>query len=158
MTGPPAPAPPRSPHPVLTVAVEIVDPALLDTTAGHQTIIDRLTELAAAQLADRAAERIVATCAADVPLDRLRSRAADVETVRARQAVMAGLADAGWSSVRIGRYLGRDHSTVLHGIAKHRDRANVTVCETCDGPAMGGGRWCHPCFLEQAANRGRHAA
>lgn len=35
---------------------------------------------------------------------------------RARQWVMAELRAAGWSLPRIGRFLGRDHTTVLHGL------------------------------------------
>jgi hypothetical protein len=144
---------PRSPHLVLTVAVEIVDKELLGTVDGHQAILDRLAELAAGQLDRHAADQVLTAHAAGITLDRLRSAARDPETVRARQAVMAGLADAGWSSPRIGRYLNRDHSTVLHGIARHRER--TAGCETCDATAMGGGRWCHRCFLEQT---GRQAA
>ena len=38
----------------------------------------------------------------------------------ARQQVMAHAREAGCSSVQIGHFLGRDHTTVLHGIAAHQ--------------------------------------
>lgn len=42
--------------------------------------------------------------------------------VRARQSVMAYLKDdLGYSYPVIGRYLNRDHTTVLHGVRKHRE-------------------------------------
>ena len=38
----------------------------------------------------------------------------------ARQQVMANAHEAGCSSTQIGHVLGRDHTTVLHGIAAHQ--------------------------------------
>ena len=35
----------------------------------------------------------------------------------ARQDVFLALREAGWSFPRIGRAMGRDHSTVMHGVA-----------------------------------------
>ena len=39
-----------------------------------------------------------------------------------RQAFMAAASDAGFTQSEIGRFLGRDHKTVAHGIRAHRDR------------------------------------
>ena len=44
-----------------------------------------------------------------------RSRLGPV--VAARQDVFLALREAGWSFPRIGRAMGRDHSTVMHGVA-----------------------------------------
>lgn len=41
---------------------------------------------------------------------------------RARQAAFAAMLDAGYSSNQIGRFFSRDHSTVLEGAARHRER------------------------------------
>ena len=38
----------------------------------------------------------------------------------ARQDVFLALREAGWSFPRIGRAMGRDHSTVMHGVARAR--------------------------------------
>lgn len=42
---------------------------------------------------------------------------------QARYAVMSALDDCGWSSVRIGKLLNRDHTTVLHGLNRLTKRA-----------------------------------
>lgn len=44
------------------------------------------------------------------------------EATLARQLVMFRAAELGLSSTRIGRALGRDHSTVLHGVKAERAR------------------------------------
>ena len=44
--------------------------------------------------------------------------------VFARQACYFALQKMGLSSTQIGRLMGRDHSTVLHGIKIHKERAN----------------------------------
>lgn len=41
--------------------------------------------------------------------------------VRARWAVMYALRAAGWSYPRIGKWMGRDHATVINGIHKARE-------------------------------------
>lgn len=43
----------------------------------------------------------------------------------ARQHIMAMLAERGLSSGRIGQLLKRDHTTVLHGVRRHLERAAV---------------------------------
>jgi chromosomal replication initiation ATPase DnaA len=43
------------------------------------------------------------------------------DVARRRWHVMAILHERGWSSAEIGRRLNRDHSTVLHGLARHRE-------------------------------------
>jgi chromosomal replication initiation ATPase DnaA len=40
----------------------------------------------------------------------------------ARSHVYATLIECGFSSVEIGRFMGRDHTTVLHGAAQHNER------------------------------------
>ena len=47
-----------------------------------------------------------------------RSRLGHV--VAARQDVFLELREAGWSFPRIGMAMGRDHSTVMHGVARAR--------------------------------------
>jgi len=42
----------------------------------------------------------------------------DSRTCAARWAVMAALDDLGWTSPRIGQYLNRHHTTVLHGLGR----------------------------------------
>jgi chromosomal replication initiation ATPase DnaA len=42
--------------------------------------------------------------------------------VAGRNHVYAALIECGFSSAAVGRYMGRDHSTVLHGAAQHRER------------------------------------
>lgn len=44
------------------------------------------------------------------------------DIVRPRQYAMMLMADAGHSQVAIGRFLGRDHTTVMHGIRAARAR------------------------------------
>ena len=41
---------------------------------------------------------------------------------RARQAAFAAMLDAGYSSNQVGRFFARDHSTVLEGAARHKER------------------------------------
>lgn len=53
--------------------------------------------------------------------------------VHARQAAWAAMREAGFSSVEIGRFVGRDHTTVLQGVAAHQARtANLNAGE-CGG-------------------------
>ena len=51
-----------------------------------------------------------------VPVELVMSRSRRRSAVRARQAVMRRLRADGFSTVQIGRWLGRDHSTVVHGL------------------------------------------
>lgn len=44
------------------------------------------------------------------------------KVVRARQIFMLACSEAGLKSVEIGRFLARDHSTVLHGIKVEKAR------------------------------------
>lgn len=58
-----------------------------------------------------------------ITLDDLRGGERSRRFSHPRQQAMAAMAEAGFSSTRIGRFLGsRDHTTVLHGIAMHRER------------------------------------
>ena len=52
--------------------------------------------------------------------------ASDIRTERiahTRQIIMAALHDRGFSTTQIGALLGRDHTTVIHGIRAAYDRA-----------------------------------
>lgn len=53
-----------------------------------------------------------------VAADEILSPVRRAKVVRARWAVMRRLSAAGFSSVQIGRWLQRDHATVLHGLKK----------------------------------------
>lgn len=44
--------------------------------------------------------------------------------IRARQEVFARLHDMGASFMSIARLMDRDHSTVMHGVRQHRERAS----------------------------------
>jgi chromosomal replication initiation ATPase DnaA len=57
-----------------------------------------------------------------VPAHTIYGPAQDRKTARIRQRVYAEAYAAGHSSLRIGRALARDHSTVLFGIRAHRER------------------------------------
>lgn len=41
-----------------------------------------------------------------------------------RQHAMSECRDAGYSYAAIGRFFGRDHTTVIHGVRRHNDRAS----------------------------------
>ena len=56
-----------------------------------------------------------------------RSRLGPV--VAARQDVFLALREAGWSFPRIGRAMGRDHSTVMHGVARARSHGSMGAGE-----------------------------
>ena len=58
-----------------------------------------------------------------LPLERVMGRDRHAIVVRARQAAMARLrAEFGDSYPKIGRFFGRDHSTVLHAVRAHGAR------------------------------------
>lgn len=50
--------------------------------------------------------------------ERILGPRRDSVTCAARWAVMAALDEMGWTSTRIGDYLGRHHTTVLHGLGR----------------------------------------
>lgn len=52
--------------------------------------------------------------------------------VRPRQLFMLRAAEAGFSTMRIGRFLGRDHTTVMHGIRAARARLEIGGAENGD--------------------------
>lgn len=54
----------------------------------------------------------------NVPAEQILGRKRDLRTCAARWAVMHALDDLGWSSVKIGQYLNRDHTTILHGLGR----------------------------------------
>jgi len=68
----------------------------------------------------------------DLPLARLLSPQRDRAVMLARQAAMTLLREAGLSLPEIGRALGRDHSTVCHGLEVGRARGPVVLrLEAC---------------------------
>lgn len=67
-----------------------------------------------------ALRQAVERAAADhmVSRKRIMSRMRDIKPVSdARQDVYLALRELGWSLPRIGKAMGRDHTTVIHGIA-----------------------------------------
>jgi chromosomal replication initiation ATPase DnaA len=55
--------------------------------------------------------------------DEITGRSRTRTVCQARYAVMCALDDCGWSSVRIGKLLNRDHTTILHGLDRLTRRA-----------------------------------
>ena len=65
---------------------------------------------------------------AGLTLDDIRYLCRDPLYVHARQHLYAALREAGYSYPRIGKFLCRDHKTVMHGIRAHNLRiANKAV-------------------------------
>lgn len=141
----------------LVVAIEIPDD-MLTRPDLHQHLTDRIHDLVHDALKPHTNDRdtVHAACEGlELPPERILSGRRDRETAHARQELCRRLHDEqGWSLSRIGRFLDKDHTTVLHGVRQARRRQ---VCDTdgCDQPSLGGGRWCHPCFTRRAAQRQR---
>lgn len=75
------------------------------------------------------------------------------DVIQARQQVSWTLRQAGWSYHKVGRYLHRDHSTIMHAVRQWEARQVEVVrdhCEVCGDPSLGGGRWCLRHFQQQA--------
>ena len=53
-----------------------------------------------------------------VTVAEIKGRSRLGAVVAARQDVFLALRESGWSFPRIGRAMGRDHSTVMHGVAR----------------------------------------
>jgi len=53
--------------------------------------------------------------------------------VRARWAVMVALHRRGWSTVQIGRLMGRDHTTVMHGLKQADSGVQAMAALLCEG-------------------------
>lgn len=91
----------------------------------------RLSGRVRAEHRTREAQRILATAAAaaGVTPARLRSRSRDIDLVVARLWAFRQLRDLGLTLVAIGELLGRDHSTVVHGlrVAEGARRDQVTA-------------------------------
>jgi hypothetical protein len=137
---------------LLRIQLEIVDLRLLDDTDGHDIICAEVEQLTRNQLADAAARRALERACTDVDLDTIRSRTRDRHVNEVRQRLMADLHAVGWSLPKIGRMVDRDHTTVMSGIRAHQ-RRDGKACDTdgCGQPAMGGGRWCHPCWTRNVS-------
>lgn len=56
--------------------------------------------------------------------DDLRGRSSTQRIARPRQEAMLIMREAGYSLSRIARFFGRDHTTVMHGIAAAKARAD----------------------------------
>lgn len=69
----------------------------------------------------------------EITFDDLIGRRRSAWIVAARRTTCVALSLLGWSSVRIGRQLGRDHTTILHALATatddERDRAARLVAD-----------------------------
>lgn len=140
---------------------DLTDPDVVDT-ALHK--IRATLEPALRELADEYMDVDIADVCArhNVTLDDVRARRRDLQPVRARQELCSVLHHGGWSLPRIGRLIGRDHSTILHAVRQWDSREREIVrddCEVCGDPSLGGGRWCLRHFQEHAGGReGRRAA
>jgi putative intracellular protease/amidase len=154
---------------LLRVQLE-VDPALIVDPDAHPDIVAEIARLAAEVLADQMAARLLQTVAAEhgVTVADLAGRSREAALTAARHAAMAALVDAGVSSVQAGRLLGgRDHTTVLSGVKRHRQRVAAAAAaakpcdhDRCDELAMAGGRWCLRHFhahVDRARRRRREA-
>lgn len=60
-----------------------------------------------------------------VTREQLKSPERTKDIVRARQELMHLLICAGMSVAGIGRYLNRDHTTILHGVRAHKKRNGI---------------------------------
>lgn len=58
----------------------------------------------------------------DLSYDEVTGSSRQRHIMVGRNHVYAALMDCGFSSAAVGRYMGRDHSTVLHGAGQHRER------------------------------------
>lgn len=107
----------------LGVAVE-VDDAMLDDPGRDDEILERLTDLAREELVEWRARKIVARVihGLGVTLDELRMPDRNSEITKLRHELMLRLREAGWSYPRIGWLLARDHTTVMHGCRRARQR------------------------------------
>lgn len=139
------------------VAAVEVDDGLLDDPEADRVIVERLRELVLSELADRRARLVVerACRTHGITVEDLRSPSRSPRLVEIRHEIMAELRDAGWTLGKIGWLVGRDHTTVLHGVTRARARREDQAgrCEGCQAPTPGGMRWCSPKGC--AARRGR---
>lgn len=95
---------------------------------------------------------------ADMSLGQLRaSRKLTGRPYEVRAAIARLLRDEGWSLPQIGKVVKRHHTTVMALIRPRQLEAvpdipadRTGLCEQCDQPSMGGGRWCLPHFQQQA--------
>ena len=62
-----------------------------------------------------------------VTVAEIKGRSRLGHVVAARQDAFLALREAGWSFPRIGRAMGRNHSTVLHGVAVAEARSHGSM-------------------------------
>jgi hypothetical protein len=88
-----------------------------------------LVELAANSAATGQMSKIAAEIAASygVTVSELREPDKHGDMVRPRQHVMFALRQAGYSMTRIGKFLNRDHTTVMYGAKAHAGRVQAGV-------------------------------
>jgi hypothetical protein len=60
----------------------------------------------------------------DTNLDELRGDKRFDRLSNARQAVSIALSQYGWTTMKIGEFLNRDHSTILHHLRRNRKKEN----------------------------------
>jgi hypothetical protein len=142
----------------LLVAIEVDDrdlarPDLLDD------VLTRVRELATPVLAERhdqAVDHLIRDVLDQhqVDLDQVRAKSREVRIVRARRHVCWVLRQAGWSFPRIGQFIERDHTTVMHAIRSY-DGVQNESCEECGADPLGGGRWCLEHYQEYVDKRRR---
>lgn len=145
----------------LVVAIEVDDLELARTDLIDDVLeqVRGLTEPLLTERRDQALHGLVEHVLElhQVDLEAIRAKTRDVDAVRARRHLCAELRRAGWSFPQIGRFVQRDHSTVMHAIAQHeqaqRGEQGNRWCEDCGQDALGGGRWCLPCFQKHARRR-----
>jgi hypothetical protein len=125
----------------LTIAIE-VDDTVLDDPQLSRRILDRVSKLIEPMLAERRAAFVGDSFLTEhgMTLDDLRRYDGREEVSRVRQDLALLLRRHGWSYPRIGRLLFRDHTTIMHSVKAAE--AREVVCEACDRPSMGRGRWC----------------
>lgn len=146
----------------LLVAIEVEDHDLARADLLDDVLerVRAVTEPVLAGRRDQAVDHLVRDVLDQhqVDLDQLRAKSRQVRIVRARRHLAWVLREAGWSFPRIGKFLDRDHSTVMHAVRQYeqlqrRDETDNDACEVCGAEPVGGGRWCLEHFHEHVERR-----
>lgn len=95
---------------------------VLDAHRAREVIARPRSDLAARVLAVAAATFHV------IPPRRLLQPGRHRDICSARWVASWILRRQGWSTVKVGRYLGLDHSTVLHGLRRVAERHQLLIC------------------------------
>lgn len=126
---------PKAPAPAIDSAAPtlVCEPHVRQHQVISQGSLDKLREMETAVRAmrsqvagviDGSEETIVADICAEYCVSRVEimGRGRPERIAHARQMLMAILVELGFTSVQVGRYLRRDHGTVLHGARAVADR------------------------------------